>query len=624
MVDIIVVGAGHAGCEAAVAAARLGSSVVMVTLHLENIARLSCNPAVGGLGKGHLVREIDALGGVMARVADAATIHFRHLNTRKGLAVRSSRAQVDIRLYPRTMTDLLESTPGLRILQGEVMDIMVDAGAVQGVVLSDGSLIPARKVIVATGTFLSALLHHGMNSTPGGRRGEKPSSGLSASMKTLGIRMGRLKTGTPPRLDGRTIDWSRLQRQAGLPPGHHFSFAPPPPALPRRDCFITWTQPESHDIIRDSLHRAPLFTGAIKGTGPRYCPSIEDKVVRFPNRERHLLFLEPESLSTHRYYVNGLSTSLPHDVQEQVLRSIPGLEQAKILQYGYAVEYDYADPRCLGRDLQHEETRGLYLAGQVCGTSGYEEAAAQGLVAGISAARDEPFLLARYQAYTGVLVDDIVSRGIGGEPYRMFTSRAEFRLSLREDNADRRLTPLGRRIGLVGDASWDRFQRKMEIIESTSRLLASARTGPGATGLPPGTPTPARTMSLEEFIRRPGVDWNTITALAPELESVPAECAEQVVTDIKYKGYIQRDQRRAAEASRMENMVIPADLLDSELPGISIEIRQRLQSLHPRNLGDASRIPGMTPAAIHLLAVHIARRVGHSSAPQPGTGPRCP
>jgi len=609
--DIIVVGAGHAGCEAAAAAARLGRRVALVTLRADGVAALSCNPAIGGLGKGHLVREIDALGGLMARVADATSIQFRRLNTRRGLAVQASRAQVDILRYPLDMARRLTAIPGLTLIEGEVVGLRTQDGRISGVTLADGAELTAPAVILTTGTFLAAVMHCGDEQAAGGRVGDGAAASLSANLAAHGIVLGRLKTGTTPRVDARTVNWDACHLQADTHPDGHFSFTPPAVRLPQRDCYLTSTTPEAHDLIRASLDRAPLYTGAISGQGPRYCPSIEDKVVRFPERERHLIFLEPESLDTHRVYVNGLPTSLPKDVQDRVVAVIPGLEQARIEQYGYAVEYDYADPRQLGYDLQTRNLPGLYLAGQVCGTSGYEEAAAQGLVAGISAARGEPFVLARHQAYIGVLVDDLVTRGIGGEPYRMFTSRAEFRLTLREDNADRRLTAIGHELGLVEHGGWERLQHKLATIARTREQLDGRRLRPDATTNATleslGAGPMDRPQSLAELLRRPGVDWRTVVALEPNLATVPMDSADQVVTDIKYAGYIERDAKRARDAERLAGQHLPPELLQQDLPGLSFEARQRLRDAQPATLAQAARLPGVTPAAIHVLAVHIAR-----------------
>ena len=625
--DIVVVGAGHAGCEAAAAAARLGRRVALVTLRRDRVAALSCNPAIGGLGKGHLVREIDALGGLMARVADATTIQFRRLNTRRGLAVQASRAQVDIQRYPAAMAAALAAIPGLELIEGEVAGLRSAGGRIVGATLVDGTTLDAPAVILTTGTFLAAVMHCGDERTHGGRVGDVAAGALSSCLATHGIQLGRLKTGTTPRIDARTVRWDACRRQADTWPQGHFSFEPPASRLPQRDCYLTATTPEAHGIIRENLGRAPLFTGAISGQGPRYCPSIEDKVVRFPERDRHLIFLEPESLDTHRVYVNGLPTSLPRDVQDRIVAAIPGLEDARVLQHGYAVEYDYADPRQLGHDLQVRGLPGLYLAGQVCGTSGYEEAAAQGLVAGISAARSEPFVLARHQAYIGVLVDDLVTRGVGGEPYRMFTSRAEFRLTLREDNADRRLTASARRLGLVPDGAWERLQRKLDTIEElrseleATRLRADAATNTRLEAL--GLGAIDRPHSLAELLKRPGVAWQAIRALHPALDRVPDDCTEQVVTDIKYAGYIARDARRADEAERLALQHLPPELLEQDLPGLSTEARQRLRQGKPRTLAEAARLPAVTPAAIHVLTVHIARLAARQAAnPTRGSGGR--
>ena len=609
--DIVVVGAGHAGCEAALAASRLGRRVCMVTMSEDHIGRLSCNPAVGGLAKGNLVREIDALGGAMAQVADKTTIQFRRLNTRKGLAVQASRAQVDIDLYPAEMRRVIDAAPGLEVLSGEAIDLLVDGQRVVGVELADGRTIQSEAVILTTGTFLSAVMHCGDAQTEGGRVGEAAASRLSIRLRGLGLRLGRLKTGTTPRLDSRTIDWDRIEVQDDTVPEGHFSFRAPDARLPAIDCHIAYTNPGTHELIRSALDRSPLFSGQIEGRGPRYCPSIEDKIVRFAERERHQLFLEPEGLNTHRVYVNGLSTSLPADVQLAMVRSIAGLEQAEILQHGYAVEYDFADPRDLDHGLQHQGIPGLFLAGQVNGTSGYEEAAAQGLVAGVSAGRGEPMVLGRDQAYTGVLIDDLVTRGVGGEPYRMFSSRAEHRLLLREDNADRRLMPLGRSLGLVSDEAWARFETKLAQIEAATAWAERTPVRPDADTAArfeaQSEAVPRKPQTVAELLRRPTLTWSMLPTLIDDVPPVDAAIAEQVETDIKYAGYLGREAVRAERTRKMASVVIPADM-DFQAPGISSEVAERLAAARPKTLGEAARLPGVTPAAIDMLAVLLARQ----------------
>ncbi len=617
---IAVVGAGHAGCEAALAAARLGARVVVITLSRAHIGRLSCNPAVGGLAKGQLVREIDALGGAMARVTDATTIQFRRLNTRKGLAVRASRAQVDIQRYPEEMARVLLSHPGVTFMQGEVTGLRTDVlgttasmtgPRVNGVVLADGRSVDAESVILTTGTFLSAVMHCGDEQVAGGRIGDGAATALARDLAGRGLRLARLKTGTTPRLDGRTIDWSTIAVQADTDPDGRFSFGPPAARLPRRDCHIVYTNPGTHALIQAALHRSPLFTGAIVGRGPRYCPSIEDKIVRFAGRERHQIFLEPEGLDTHRVYMSGLSTSLPRAVQIEMVRSIPGLETAEIAQFGYAVEYDFADPRDLDHGLQHTRIPGLYLAGQVNGTSGYEEAAAQGLIAGASAALGRPLVLGRDQAYIGVLIDDLVTRGVGGEPYRMFSSRAEHRLLLREDNADRRLMPLARSLGLLSEDAAERFARKAAAIERTQawcagrRLIPDAETAAAFARL--GLAPLRKPQRVADILRRPEVDWAVVGALCPDRPAADAEVAEQVVTDLKYAGYLDRERARAEQTRRMAAVPFPAGF-DFRVPGVSHEIAERLSAARPGSLAAAARLPGVTPAALDVLAVHLARR----------------
>jgi tRNA uridine 5-carboxymethylaminomethyl modification enzyme len=605
--DIVVVGAGHAGCEAAAAAARMGQRVAMISLRADQIGRLSCNPAMGGLAKGNLVRELDALGGLMAKVTDSATLQFRVLNTRKGLAVRSSRAQVDIDIYPAKMQACIAAIEGLDFIEGEVVSVLHTQGRVEGIALGNGQQLSCRAVILTTGTFLGGLLHMGNKSTVGGRVGESAAHALSHSLREIGLRLGRLKTGTTPRLDGRTIRWEAMEPQASV--AGHFSFDPPTTKLPEILCHLAHTHEGTHQIIRDNLERSAVYSGQISGTGPRYCPSIEDKIVRFPQRDRHLLFLEPEGLNTHRVYVNGLSTSLPPDVQDAIIHSLPGLEETKILQYGYAVEYDFSDPRDLGHDLQHKTLKGLYLAGQVNGTSGYEEAAAQGFIAGVSAAQDSPFRLGREEAYIGVLIDDLVTRGVGGEPYRMFTSRAEHRLLLREDNADRRLMAKGRSLGLVSDQSWSAFETRNKSIaigkaaleikvsptKTTIQRFERAKLGP--------LKKPA---SLAEILRRPTVKYVQLQREF-DLPVLSETEAEQVETDIKYAGYLSRENARAEQVRRLAGVSL-AQLKFSAVPGLSAEAIERLDRTQPETLASASRLPGITPAAITALAVFLSQK----------------
>ena len=606
----MVVGAGHAGCEAALASARLGRRVTVISLKRDDIARLSCNPAIGGLAKGNLVREIDALGGAMAKVTDATSVQFRHLNTRKGLAVQASRAQVDIALYPTKMAEILLSHPNVSFIEGEVAEIRTQNGRVCGVDLANGTQIAATAVILTTGTFLSAIMHCGPDTKEGGRIGDTAAHRLSTCLVGMGLRLGRLKTGTTPRLKSNSIDWDRLCVQPDIIDGGHFSFDPPPNQLQQLNCHIAYTNTDTHEIIRASLHRSPIYSGQISGRGPRYCPSIEDKIVRFAHRDQHQLFLEPEGLNSNRVYVNGLSTSLPEEVQIKLVRSIEGLERAEILQYGYAVEYDYSDPRDLDEGLQHQSIPGLFLAGQINGTSGYEEAAAQGLIAGASAALGEPFVLGRDEAYIGVLIDDLITKGVGGEPYRMFSSRAEHRLLLREDNADRRLMPKANRVGLIDEATWTRFQTKMNEIDH-------ARTWCDARVLTPDLDTVAHftkigvkpirdKTTVAQLIRRPEIQWDTISSLFPDAPAVSDISAQQVVTDIKYAGYLKREEYRAARTRRMASIRLKPDM-DYQIPGISSEIVEKLTFARPLTLGAAARLPGVTPAAIDVLAMHLVK-----------------
>ncbi len=609
--DVIVVGAGHAGAEAAAAAAGMGASTALLTFTPDQIGRLSCNPAMGGLAKGTLVREIDALGGLMARLTDATTIQFRKLNTRKGLAVQASRAQVDVTAYPAAVRAALEGIPGLELIFGEVADLVVEDGSVAGVELADGRKLASRSVVLTTGTFLGGVLHCGADRRPGGRIDEPAATRLATRLRDLGLPLLRLKTGTPPRLHKDSIDWSGVELQGDE--GGHFGFGPPPPRIGSVTVGITGTSPETHRIIAENLHLSAMYSGAISGTGPRYCPSIEDKIQRFAERERHLLFLEPEGLDTPRVYVNGTSTSLPAPVQERMIHSIGGLESARILQYGYAVEYDCIDPRSLDAGLMLRALPGLWCAGQLNGTSGYEEAAAQGLIAGINAALAvqgaPPFVLARHEAMIGVMIDDLVSRGVGGEPYRMFPSRAEHRLTLREDNADRRLMERGYRLGLLPSERWLNCRRSVERgDELRAWVKTKVLTPDSATQARlalAGLPALSRNQTVEELLRRPEVEWRGLARLFPEFGEDEAASA-QVEVDVKYAGYLGREQTRRDAAIRLESISIQA--LDfRSITALSTECRERLERARPATLGAAARLPGVTPAALDVLAMVAVR-----------------
>jgi tRNA uridine 5-carboxymethylaminomethyl modification enzyme len=608
--DVVVIGAGHAGCEAAYAAARLGARVALVTLRADRIAQMSCNPAVGGVGKGHLVREIDALGGAMARITDATGIQFRRLNASRGPAVRSTRAQSDSRRYREAMTALLAALPGLEVVEGEVVDLVRGDRGLEGVLLASGESLRARAVVVTTGTFLNGLCHMGDEQFAAGRVGDRPALQLSAALVRAGLTLGRFKTGTTPRLARDSLDLGGLEAQAGDEPRPTFAFDPVPNALSQVVCHITYTTPVTHAVVRENLHRSPLYRGVIVGRGPRYCPSFEDKVVRFADRDRHQIFLEPEGLDSDRVYPNGLSTSMPRDVQETFLRSIPGLERARVLQHGYAVEYDYSPPTQLTHGLMVKVAPGLFLAGQINGTSGYEEAAAQGLMAGLNAVRWMgglvPAVLGRDQAYIGVLIDDLVTKGVD-EPYRVFTSRAEHRLVLRESNAEERLAPIGEAWGLVAGERLRSARARAAARRECRAVLARTVMGAERTralGLDAGL---AHTP-VSEALRRPDVRLAEL-GLELELGDVGPEGLEALEEEIKYEGYIRRERREIERMAELEALHLPEALDYGRTPGLSRELREKLTAVRPGTLGQASRMPGMTPAALALLRVH-ARRVG--------------